>query len=168
MNMLISYIFPQKNLKIRISLIHYLYFITLPTSKIDSEGQIRTNFMTKDIILIFWLWTFHFNVAPSQHVEYIYYSFMTIDQISNMSSTIVTSGAEMFKLCNLDLSPVLSGFCIVQSLVFFVVSCVFQSMFFCQLYCLFFNLRLLTTPLVSNFFSWIIKWISEEFLNGRD
>jgi hypothetical protein len=27
--------------------------------------------MTKDIILIFRLWTFHFNVAPSQHVEYI-------------------------------------------------------------------------------------------------
>ena len=62
---------PKKNLKNRISLIHYLYFITLPTSKINSEGQFRTNFMTKDIILIFQLWTFHFNVAPSQHVEYI-------------------------------------------------------------------------------------------------
>jgi hypothetical protein len=80
---------------------------------------------------------------------------MTIHQILNMSSTIVTSGAGML-LCNLDLSPVFSGICIVQSLVFFVVSCVFQSMFFCQLYCrLFFNLPLLTTPLVSNFFSWI-------------
>ena len=42
--------------------------------EIDSEGLLSRNFMTKEIISIFALWTFHLYVATFQqhlHVEYI-------------------------------------------------------------------------------------------------
>jgi len=82
-----------------------------------------------------------------------------------MSSTIVTSGAGTL-LCNLDLSPVFSGVCIVQSLVFFVVSC--QSLCF-SVHVLLSVLQFTTSdyPFGIKLFL-LVKWISEEFLNGRD
>jgi hypothetical protein len=95
---------------------------------------------------------------------------MTIHQILNMSSTIVTSGAGML-LCNLDLSPVFSGICIVQSLVFFVVS--YGPLCF--------SVHVLLSIVLSSVLQFttsdypfgiklflLDKWISEEFFNGRD
>jgi hypothetical protein len=49
--------------------------------KIDSEGRLRTNFTTKEIISIFPLWTFHLYVATFQHMEYIFLSWYDIPEL---------------------------------------------------------------------------------------